>query len=509
MAVSIMLHHELVTTRRDFLARTGGGLGMLALWSLLEREGRGNHPPKQPHFPAKAKAVIWCFLDGGPSHIDLFDPKPELTKLHGEPLPSTFKRPVTAMGRTAHTPLLASKRTFKQHGRSGIWVSDWYPEIATCVDDIAVIRSCHADGLNHVGSVCQMNTGDILGGRPCLGSWSTYGLGSASESLPGYVVMCDYPEDPPGGPRNWSTGFMPSVHQGTKFREGKDPVLYLRPQGSNPPRPPFVRGGENKPGSLPFVRGEEDRPGSPPYEGGVGGVERQRAKLDFIQELNRRHLAARADESDLEARIAAYELGYKMQAAAPEAVDLAQESEETKKLYGLDQKETEKYGRNCLLARRLVERGVRFVQLYSGSGSKWDAHANVEGNHSRYCKETDRPIAGLLKDLKRRGLLDSTLVIWGGEFGRTPMSESGNGRDHNPWGFTVWMAGGGIKGGVTYGATDEIGLYAVENKVHVHDLHATILHCLGLDHKKLTYPHNGRDERATINGGRVVKDILV
>jgi hypothetical protein len=501
-----MPHHESPTSRRDFLARTGGGLGMLALLSLLEREpgayasgsdtAKNPLAPKRPHFPGRAKSVIWCFLDGGPSHIDLFDPKPELTKLDGQPLPGSFKRPVTAMGKTAFTPLLGSKRKFQQHAQSGIWVSDWYPEIAACVDDIAVIRSCHADGLNHVGSICQMNTGSILGGRPCLGSWSLYGLGSPSENLPGYVVMCDYPEDPPGGPRNWSTGFMPATFQGTKFREGKEPILYLSP--SNPsPGPSPKRGGESGEASPPSLSGK-----------GVGGLG-QRAKLDFIQELNRRHRAARMDEDDLEARIAAYELGYKMQAAAPEAVDLSKETEETKKLYGLDQKETEKYGRNCLLARRLVERGVRFVQLYSGSGSKWDAHSNVEGNHSRYCKETDKPIAGLLKDLRRRGMLERTLVIWGGEFGRTPMSESGNGRDHNPWGFTVWMAGGGIKGGVTYGATDEIGLYAVENPVHVHDLHATILHCLGLDHVRLTYFYHGRDERPTINGGKVVKAILL
>jgi arylsulfatase A-like enzyme len=366
---------------------------------------------------------------------------------------------------------LASKRTFKQHGQAGTWVSDWYPEIATCIDDIAVIRSCKADGLNHVGSVCQMNTGSILGGRPCLGSWSLYGLGSESENLPGYVVLLDYPEDPPGGSRNWGTGFMPPTYQGTKFRDGKTPVLHIAP----------------------------DQP--------IGDA-RQRAKLDFIQELNRRHREGRLDDDDLEARIAAYELAYRMQSAAPDAVDLSQETEETKKLYGLDRKETERYGRNCLLARRLVERGVRFVQLYSGSGSKWDAHADVESNHSRYCRESDQPIAGLLKDLKRRGLLDSTLVIWGGEFGRTPMSESGKGRDHNPFGFTMWLAGGGIKGGITYGATDDIGLWVAENPVHVHDLHATILHCLGLDHQKLTYLHNGRDERATINGGRVVKELL-
>jgi hypothetical protein len=398
--------------------------------------------------------------------------------LHGQVLPGTFPRPVTAMGRTAYTPLLGTKRKFAQHGQCGTWVSDWYPEIATCVDDIAVIRSCHADGLNHVGSVCQMNTGSILGGRPCLGSWSLYGLGSVSANLPGYVVLLDYPEDPPGGSRNWGTGFMPTAFQGTRFREGKTPILHLEPA---------------------LGHGQETGPRA---------GESQRAKIDFVQELNRRHLDTRREDSDLEARIAAYELAFKMQRHAPEAVDLAQETAETKRLYGLDDKVTEPFGRNCLLARRLVERGVRFVQLYSGSGSKWDAHSDVEGNHGKHCRETDRPIAGLLKDLKRRGMLDQTLVIWGGEFGRTPMSENGNGRDHNPYGFTVWMAGGGIKGGVTYGATDDIGLWAVENKVHVNDLHATILHCLGLDHLRLTIPFNGRDERATVNGGKVVTAVL-
>ncbi len=476
-----LIHHEAAVSRRDFLARAGGGFGMLALLSLLESDGlagaaeagKSANPlaPRKPHYKPSAKSVIWCFLDGGPSHIDLFDPKPELTKLDGQPLPDTFKRPVTAMGRTAYTPLMATKRKFKQHGQAGAWVSDWYPEIATCMDDIAVIRSCHADGLNHVGSVCQMNTGSILGGRPCLGSWALYGLGSENRDLPGYVVLLDYAEDPPGGSRNWSTGFMPASYQGTRFQEGKTPILHLTPDKSN-------------------------------------SDEQQRAKLDFLQELNRRHREKRAEDDELEARIAAYELAYRMQSAAPDAVDLSKETEETKKLYGLDQKETANYGRNCLLARRLVERGVRFVQLYSGSGSKWDAHSNVEGNHGRYCKESDKPIAGLLKDLKRRGLLDSTLVVWGGEFGRTPMSESGNGRDHNPWGFTMWMAGGGIKGGLTYGSTDDIGLYAIEHRTHVHDIHATILHCLGLDHLKLTVLHNGRDERATINGGKVLNQIL-
>jgi hypothetical protein len=483
-------HHEAVHSRRDFLARTGGGLGLLALLDLLEHDAHGEASarPKttnplaarRPHGQAPARSVIWCFLDGGPSHLDLFDPKPALTKLDGQPLPGSFKRPVTAMGRTAYTPLLASKRQFRQHGQSGLWVSDWYPEIATCADDLAVIHSCWADGLNHVGSVCQMNTGSVLGGRPCLGSWTLYGLGSASDNLPGYVVLLDYPEDPPGGARNWSTGFMPATFQGTRFRDSGAPVLHLRPEPLTPNPSP-----QQSEGSLA-----------------------QRAKLDFVQELNRRHLAERSEDAELEARIAAYELAYRMQSAAPEAVDLASETSETRRLYGLDDKTTARMGRNCLLARRLVERGVRFVQLYCGSGSKWDAHSNVEGNHARYCRESDKPIAGLLKDLKRRGLLDSTLVVWGGEFGRTPMSESGNGRDHNPYGFTVWLAGGGIQGGQRYGTTDEIGLYAVENRVHVHDLHATILHCLGLDHRKLTLLHDGRDERPTINGGKVVTALI-
>jgi hypothetical protein len=374
------------------------------------------------------------------------------------------------MGRTAYTPLLCSRRQFRQHGQSGTWVSDWYPEIARHVDEMAVIRSCYADGLNHVGSVCQMNTGSILGGRPCLGSWAIYGLGSENADLPGFVVLADYPEEPPGGNRNWGTGFMPATFQGTKFREGESPILYLVP---------------------PTASGEQ-----------------QRAKLDFIQRLNRRHKQERVEDDQLEARIAAYELAYRMQSAAPEAVDLRGETEQTLRLYGVDQKETQRMGRSCLLARRLVERGVRFVQIYSGSGSKWDAHSNVEGNHARYCRESDLPIAGLLADLKQRGLLESTLVIWGGEFGRTPMSESGNGRDHNPYGFTMWLAGGGVRGGMTYGATDALGLYAIENKVHVHDLHATILHLLGLDHEALTFPHNGQDERLTVVSGNVVEPIL-
>lgn len=462
-------NRETPRSRREFLARAGGGCGALALASLLQRSTSAK--PVAPHFTPQAKSVIWCFMDGGPSHIDLFDPKPELNRLAGSPLPDSFRRPVTAMGKTAFTNLLGTKRTFQQHGQCGAWVSDWYPEIARCVDDIAVLRGCYADGLNHVGSVCQMNTGSILAGRPSLGAWSVYGLGSENEELPCFVVLQDYADEPPGGNRNWGTGFMPAAHQGTRFLSGATPVLHLAPDGRSSPA-------------------------------------RRRRRLDFLRQLNAAHLAGREEDDLLEARIVSYELAHRMQTAAPEAVDLSAETEETLRLYGVDQERTAANARNCLLARRLVERGVRFVQLYFGSGSKWDAHANMEGNHGRYCQESDRPIAGLLRDLKRRGLLNTTLVIWGGEFGRTPMSESGDGRDHNPYGFTMWMAGGGIRGGVTYGATDEIGLYAIEGRAHVHDLHATVLHCLGLEHDRLTFPHNGRDERATINGGRVIREVL-
>ncbi len=476
-------HFATPVSRRDFLSRAGAGFGSVALATLLARQAQSAGTTSSPgspaspaplqraHFPARAKSVIWCFLDGGPSHIDLFDPKPELDKLAGTPLPDSFDRPLTAMGKTAFTPLMGTKRKWAQHGESGLWVSDWLPEIATCSDELAVIRSCHADGLNHVGSMCQMNTGSILGGRPSLGSWCLYGLGSESQDLPGYVVLTDSGADPPGGNRNWGTGFMPAAYQGTKFRDGKTPILHVSP-----------------PQTISELR--------------------QRQKLDYIQALNRGHQHQRGDDDRLEARIASYELAFRMQAAAPEAVDLAQETAETRSLYGLDDKDTKANGRNCLLARRLVERGVRCVQIYMGSGSKWDAHSDMEGNHSARCRESDRPIAGLLKDLKRRGLLDETLVVWGGEFGRTPMSESGNGRDHNPWGFTIWMAGGGVKGGVTYGTTDEIGLYAIDGRAHVNDLHATILHQLGLNHEELTLMHNGRAERLTGVAGRVITDIL-
>ncbi len=466
-------------SRREFLQCAGAGFGGLALAALLARDA-GSAPrcaatnplaPRPPHFPTRARSVIFCFMDGGPSHLDLFDPKPQLKKLAGKPLPSSFARPMTAMGSTANTPLLASTRAFKRHGQSGLWVSDWYPEIAGCVDDLAVLRSCRADGQTHVASVCQMNTGNLRPGRPCLGAWTLYGLGSVCDNLPGFIVLADHDADPPGGERNWSTGFMPATYQGTKFAPGKTPILYA------------------------------DAPADT-------SVQRQRAKVDYIKDLNEHYAARRGASDAIEARIAAYELAYQMQSSAPDAVDLSRETSATQRLYGLDRADTARNGRNCLLARRLVERGVRFVQLYMGSGSKWDAHSDLDKNHAQSCRESDRPIAGLLKDLKRRGMLDSTLVVWGGEFGRTPMSESGNGRDHNPFGFTMWMAGGGVRGGMVYGTTDEIGLYAVDKPAHVHDIHATILHLLGLDHKHLTFAHDGRDERLTETSGHILKEIL-
>jgi len=410
-------------------------------------------------------------MEGGPSHLDTFDPKPELNRLAGQPLPASFKPVITPMGE-GRAPLLASKRKWQQHGQSGIWVSDWLPHIASCVDDIAVIRSCWSNGLNHVGGVCQMNTGSTLAGRPSLGSWVTYGLGTENANLPGFVVMQDFPRSQvAGGPRNWGTGFMPAVYQGTRLDSGPEPIANLK---------------------TPAAVG--------PF--------RQQGKLELLGRLNRRHLLSRIDQTELDARIKSYELAFRMQAEAPEAIDLARETAETQALYGLDDPAAETTGRLCLLARRLVERGVRFVQIYCGAGSKWDAHSDIEGNHAKTCRAMDQPVAGLLKDLKRRGLLAETLVVWGGEFGRTPMSEKGNGRDHNPYGFTMWMAGGGVKAGVVVGKTDQVGLHAIEDRLHVHDIHATILHALGVDHAKLIYRHQGRPERPTVNEGQVCRGLL-
>ncbi len=468
--------------RRDFLMRSGGGFAGVALAGLLgtERACMGSAPgcamdknslsPKVSHHRPTAKRVIFLFLQGGPSHIDMFDRKPLLNELAGQNLPASFQTPVTAMGEQG-SPLLGSPRKWKRYGESGLWVSDWCPNIGQHADRLAVIRSCWADGLNHVGSMCQMNTGSILGGRPSLGAWAVYGLGSLNENLPAFVVLLDRQQMPHGGVRNWGTGFMPATYQGMLFENGPVPIPNL-----NPPA------------------GVSDN--------------RQTMKLDLLAGMNRRHAEAHGNDDELEARIKSYELAYRMQAHAPESVDLGRETEATKSMYGMDREITEPLGRQCLMARRLVERGVRFVQVYSGAGNKWDTHQNHEKKGRQLCESMDVPVAALLTDLERRGLLDETLVVWGGEFGRTPMSEKGDGRDHNPFGFTMWMAGGGVEGGQVIGATDELGLWAVREKVHVHDLHASILHAIGLDHMNLEFQTGGRLERPTINTGEVVKKLF-
>ncbi len=457
--------------RREFLKKAGAGFGAVALSAMTGQNlfaSRGAPNPvaaKIPHRLGRAKNVIWLFMEGGPSHLDLFDPKPLLNKLAGKPLPDSFELPVLAMGE-GNAPLLESRRQWKQHGESGLWISDWLPEHAKIADELCVIRSCVSDGINHAGGVSQMNTGSVFGGRPSLGSWISYGMGTENQSLPGFVVIKDSNAMVVNGVRTWGSGFIPAVHQGILFDTDDEPIKHLH----NP-------------------KGMSD--------------ERQRRKLDFLKQINAGHQQSRADNTDLEARIRSYELAFRMQAEAPEAIDLESEPDHIQKLYGLDQKETQTYGRQCLMARRLVERGVRFVQLYHGAGSKWDSHSKMEENHGRLCNNVDVPIVGLIQDLKQRGLLDETLVIWGGEFGRTPMSEKGDGRDHNPTGFTMWMAGGGVRGGQTIGETDELGLYATKDKMHVHDIHATTMALLGLDHTETVYMHKGRPERVDLNEGHV------
>jgi hypothetical protein len=464
-----------VASRRDFLRQAGGGFGAIAAsWMLEQDRARAGPSPaassKPPHFRPRATRVIYLFMHGGPSHLETFDPKPDLQRLSGRPLPASFGQ-VATRRQVAANPLLGTRRTFRAAGESGMPISDFLPHLAACADELAVIRSCKADSVNHPQAVYQMNTGSILMGKPSLGSWVAYGLGTENRDLPAFVVLPDPGGGIKGGPPAYGAGFLPASHQGTIMRAGPRPILDLAPP-----------------------------------EGMTDAA--QRRTLDLIGRLNARHLAARGDDTELSARIQAYELAYRMQSAAPEAVDLSAETEETRQLYGLDQPETVEFGTRCLLARRLVERGVRFVQLYSGDVTGWDAHDDVEANHSRMCLRTDKPVAGLLQDLRRRGLLGETLVIWGGEFGRMPMSESGRGRDHNPHGFTTWLAGAGIKGGTIHGGTDAVGLRAEVDPVHVHDLHATILHLLGLDHTRLTFPHNGRDDRLTDTAGTVVRAIL-
>ena len=465
--------------RRHFLGGTGAGLGSVALQWLLQRDllagaslGRAELPSSllPPQLPARAKNVILLFMEGGPSHLDLFDPKPLLNQLAGKVIPPSFRPVITSMGEF-HSPILGSKRNWSRHGQGGLWLSDWLPHTATCADDLAVIRSCWGDGINHSSGICQMNTGSILAGRPSLGSWVSYGLGTPNQSLPAFVVMQDAPAQVVNGARNWGAGFMPAVHQGVRMQIDSEPIPNLgTPEGMTDPQ--------------------------------------QRAKIELLSGINRRFAAQHPEQSELEARIAGYELAFRMQAAAPEAVDLSKETAATRALYGIGKRETGTFGRMCLMSRRLVERGVRFVQLYHGAGNRWDSHDKIEKNHTELCLSMDQPVAGLLKDLKSRGLLDETLVIWGGEFGRTPMSEKGDGRDHNPTGFTLWMAGGGVRGGQAIGTTDELGLHAEQNRLHVHDLHATILWLLGLDNMGLTYRYKGRPERPTQNEGEPFKGIL-
>jgi hypothetical protein len=474
-----MNQFSLPPDRRRFLRTAGGGFGALALAALLDEDGKlaaddstsvDPLAPKPPHHEAAAKRVIFLFMSGGPSHMDTFDPKPDLTRLHGEKLPASFG-PVKTRRAVDKNKLLASKRTFKKYGTSGIEVSDWFPHVGGVVDDLCVLRGCYGDSVTHPESVYLMNTGSILMGRPSLGAWASYGLGTENRNLPAFVVLPDPAGWPKGGAPAWGNGFLPAAYQGTVVRGGTSPVANLQ-------TPPGIT------------------------------AEQQRRTLDFVGEGNREHLAARGADSDLAARIAAYELAFRMQTHAPEVVDLSKETAETKRLYGLDRKETAEFGTRCLLARRLCEAGVRFVQLYCGDTNGWDAHSDLEGNHGKLCLQSDQPVAALLTDLKRRGLLKDTLVIWGGEFGRTPMTEGTNGRDHNPHGFCMWLAGGGVKGGTVVGATDPIGLRAAEGKTHVHDVHATILHLLGFNHKRLTYRHNGRLERLTDNGGEVIEKAL-
>jgi hypothetical protein len=461
-------------SRREFLQMTGHGFGAMALAHLLGRDSQATaiSQLRGAHFAPRAKRCIFLFMVGGPSQMDLFDPKPELNKLHGKKLPASFGK-VTSQFLENDPICLGSTRQFGRYGECGMDMSDLILHMHQHADRIALVRSCAVDSVIHAPAHYQMNSGRMFMGYPSLGSWVTYGLGSESENLPAFVVMGQPQGTPEGGAPCWSSGFLPAIHQGTLFRPGANPIVNLAPSDAGYDRA------------------------------------RQRRILDYVQKLNRK---AQRDDSELEARIASYELAFRMQTEAPEAVDLSGETAETRALYGLDQPETAEFATRCMIARRLVERGVRFVQLYSGGGPvawQWDAHDDVNANHEKMCGATDQPVAALLTDLDRRGLLDETLVVWGGEFGRTPVSQKGSrGRDHNATGFSMWFAGGGIKPGTIYGSTDEIGLHAVEGRAHVNDIHATILRLMGLDHTRLTFLHSGRDERLTDVGGNVISGIL-
>src|SRR5215475_2159717 len=477
-----------IWSRRDFLFQSGGGIAGLSLAYLLSQDGllgadtracdakaSGFNPyaPKPPHFAPRAKRVISLFMSGGVSHVDTFDPKPALDKYAGQPL--TGKGDVVVRQGNPG-PLMPSPFSFRKYGQCGMDVSSLFPMIAQHVDEMAFLRSVYGQSNDHVQAMYELNTGKIQMGLPSAGSWVTYGLGSENQSLPAFVVIYDYRGGPLGGPANWSAGYMPAAYQATVFRSSGDPIIDLKPPAEVSP-------------------------------------EQQRDRLDLLARLNELDLQRYPGNSELAARISSYELAYRMQGCAPEAIDVNSESEATRKLYGLDEKITEPFGRQCLMARRLVERGVRFVQVFSGglgvqNTDTWDAHADMKRNHSQHAKETDLPIAGLLTDLKALGLLDSTLVLWHSEFGRMPLSENGVGRDHNPGAMTVWMAGAGIKGGQSIGSTDEIGYKAEHQPISYHDFHATILALLGMDHKKLTYRYNGRDMRLTDVSGELIPQIM-
>ncbi len=458
--------------RRAFLQTAGAGFGAVALQAMLAGEAKGSSAnplePRGPHFTAKAKSVIFLFMSGGPSHVDLFDPKPDLLRLAGQPIPESFGTFRTRRA-VAKNALMPPIRPFARRGKCGMEVSELLPNIGALADELCLLRGCYGDSVTHPESVYMMNTGTILMGKPSLGSWAAYGLGTENQNMPAFVVMPDPGGWVKGGAPSWGNGFLPAAYQGTLLRGGAAPVLNLA-------TPAHI------------------------------SASQQQSTVGLINRLNRLNLPAGAEDTELTARIAAYELAFRMQAHAPGAVDISQESAATRRMYGIDEPVTSDFGLRCLMARRLVERGVRFVQLYCGDTNGWDGHSDVAGNHTKLCAQSDLPVAGLLRDLKARGLLDSTLVIWGGEFGRMPMSEGSNGRDHNPYGFSMWMAGGGVKGGQVIGTTDAVGLRAESEKTHVHDIHATILHLLGLDHTRLTYRHSGRDDRLTdVYGDLIVK----
>jgi len=476
-------------TRREFLWQTGGGFTGTALAGMLSAEGflaqqavaadgvtafKNPLAPKDPHFTPKAKNVIFLFMYGGPSHIDTFDYKPTMYGMDNKTVDvKTFGRG----GRKNTGRIVEPRWKFKQYGECGHWISDLFPNLATCVDDIAFLHSMTADSPIHGSAMLMMNSGSIISGSPCLGSWINYGLGTVNQNLPGFVLMLDPRGGPISGPKNWSAGYMPADYQATVMRSRGTPILNLAP-----------------PAGM--------------------SQNTQRALLDTLRGYNEDHAAPRFDNSNLSARIASYELAYKMQSSAPEAVDLGQETQATKNLYGLNKKVTASFGKQCLLARRLVERGVRFIQIYSGGNhndANWDAHGDLKHNHDLHAGETDKPIAGLLKDLKQRGMLKDTLVVWGGEFGRQPTAEyaKGTGRDHNAYGFTMWMSGGGVKGGVSVGKTDELGSAAVEDRLHVKHLHATILHQMGFDPNALTYFYDGLDQKLVgVEGAEPIHRII-